>query len=463
MNGVALLVALTSLGVDYSWRTTSDRQQEYTIQIEPEVIKPLGTGQQIQSDVPQEAGQIQRLCIRIGMTPAVHTAAAEQVFRQLLISAGRVASADRSLVVTDNQTTIVWPARSNPEQSFGVTHGWQPDQEGHLAYYVQIDPALLRTLSAGDEIHAAVDPAAGRVVRFVVSAGNKQLPQVAPPPSAATAPAFTGATTPLANSPGRFRSESEDPRLGSRTPPGSATSRAGDFAPPAATTQPTGRSNWSGSVADSYGRTGSTGSGFNSTNVEPPLSDPRGSGFTIPPSNPSFGSQGGLIDSPRGNYAEVGTNRAPPGQYPSNWETQLADARGYSVPPTTAPAYDRGPANYAAQAIQPPPPTYMPPASQPPQLPPTTRYSPPLTDNRVATLPTPQPTNLAATLPSNANLVAPALGQATQDKPWGPLLFVTFALFFSIGGNLYLAYTALEFHNRYRGAIERLRSAARSS
>jgi hypothetical protein len=50
-----------------------------------------------------------------------------------------------------------------------------------------------------------------------------------------------------------------------------------------------------------------------------------------------------------------------------------------------------------------------------------------------------------------------------QEKPWGPLLFVTFALFFSIGGNLYLAYTALEFHSRYRNAIERLRSAARSA
>jgi len=30
-------------------------------------------------------------------------------------------------------------------------------------------------------------------------------------------------------------------------------------------------------------------------------------------------------------------------------------------------------------------------------------------------------------------------------------------------GNLYLAWTALEFHSRYRNAIERLRSAARSS
>ena len=40
---------------------------------------------------------------------------------------------------------------------------------------------------------------------------------------------------------------------------------------------------------------------------------------------------------------------------------------------------------------------------------------------------------------------------------------VLFALFFSIGGNLYLAWTALEFHNRYRSAIDRLRSAARSA
>ena len=92
MNGVALLLALAAPAVDYSWRTAPDRQQEYTIQIEPEILKPLASGEQIQSDVPLEAGQIQRLCIRIGMTPATHTAAGEQLFRQLLVSAGRVAS-----------------------------------------------------------------------------------------------------------------------------------------------------------------------------------------------------------------------------------------------------------------------------------------------------------------------------------------------------------------------------------
>ena len=77
-------------------------------------------------------------------------------------------------------------------------------------------------------------------------------------------------------------------------------------------------------------------------------------------------------------------------------------------------------------------------------------------DNRMAGL----PTNTANTgFPFNN----PMNIQQQQDKPWGPLLFVTFALFFSIGGNLYLAYTALEFHSRYRSAIDRLRSAARST
>ena len=62
-----------------------------------------------------------------------------------------------------------------------------------------------------------------------------------------------------------------------------------------------------------------------------------------------------------------------------------------------------------------------------------------------------------------ASVLPPGTQQPQEEQPWGPLLFVTFALFFSIGGNLYLAYTALEFHSRYRNAIERLRSAARSA
>src|SRR6185369_1095155 len=104
--------------------------------------------------------------------------------------------------------------------------------------------------------------------------------------------------------------------------------------------------------------------------------------------------------------------------------------------------------------------TFQPVANQqpqlPPPLPPAQRPFNNYPDNRVAGLPTNSANNGFLPFSNPTNL------QQQQDKPWGPLLFVTFALFFSIGGNLYLAYTALEFHSRYRSAIERLRSAARS-
>jgi hypothetical protein len=41
------------------------------------------------------------------------------------------------------------------------------------------------------------------------------------------------------------------------------------------------------------------------------------------------------------------------------------------------------------------------------------------------------------------------------------LMVTAFLLFFSLGGNLYLGWTAAEFHQRYRMATERLRSASR--
>ena len=41
-------------------------------------------------------------------------------------------------------------------------------------------------------------------------------------------------------------------------------------------------------------------------------------------------------------------------------------------------------------------------------------------------------------------------------------MIVTFALFLSIGANLYLGWTAGEYYSRYRLATERLRSASRA-
>jgi len=136
---------------------------------------------------------------------------------------------------------------------------------------------------------------------------------------------------------------------------------------------------------------------------------------------------------------------------------------GYGQPPANS-GFDSFRAPPLQNPEAPPAPNYafQPVANQQPQLPPPL---PPAQrpnfntypDNRVAGLSTNNANSFFPPFNNSGNL------QQQQDKPWGPLLFVTFALFFSIGGNLYLAYTALEFHSRYRSAIERLRSAARST
>lgn len=394
MNGVSLLLAVASLSVVYSWRTGVDQQQEYVLQIEPEIVQSLAAGEEIFSDVPSEAGTFQRICIAIlpKDSPATkHGLAAEEQFRQLLISGTRLASRDRSMIAPDAPPTILWPGRPNstPEQSFGVTTGWQPDASGNQQYIVQIDPTVLSTLSVADELYVPVEAAAGRITRFIVKAGREKLPRVTPQ-SQAGQTQFGQPPGQSANSAGRGRYQN----------------------------QTTGGSNWSHAPISDLPRPPSQwSSGFS----DGATSDPRTTRFQPSP-NPQV--------TPRG----VGFETAPPGYGdPAN----AARTGTASYPPATD-AYGR-PYDQTANQRQ---------------------FGTTYPDGRVAGLP-PPPTGYPATnMPGVAN---PNVLPNNQDRPWGPLLFVTFALFFSIGGNLYLAYTALEFHSRYRNAIERLRSAARSA
>src|SRR5437016_779804 len=168
MNGVSLLLTLASLSVAYSWRAGVDGQQEYVLQIEPDIVQTLITRrpgeppEEIYAEIPADAGPFQRLCITIlpkDGAAARHTTAAEEQFRQILISAARYASRDRGVVAPDNAPTILWSARAgaNPEALSGVTTGWQPDASGKQQYLVQIDPAVLSGLALGDEVYVPID------------------------------------------------------------------------------------------------------------------------------------------------------------------------------------------------------------------------------------------------------------------------------------------------------------------
>ena len=133
--------------------------------------------------MPPEVGVVERVLIRVGLTEPRHTQTNITAYRNLLVSAGRTASID-GRGAADPTATIVWPSKTKPELNYNVQYGWQPDPQGVLSYFVQIDPALLQTLAVGDEIRAGVDPAAGRIGRFVIQAGSGDLPKIAAEPVA---------------------------------------------------------------------------------------------------------------------------------------------------------------------------------------------------------------------------------------------------------------------------------------
>jgi hypothetical protein len=57
----------------------------------------------------------------------------------------------------------------------------------------------------------------------------------------------------------------------------------------------------------------------------------------------------------------------------------------------------------------------------------------------------------------------PAASAGGEPATWSSWIFVCCALFLSIGGNLYLGWTAAEFYSRYRKAIERMRGGEKDS
>lgn len=66
MNGIAVLVSLAAVGVDYGWQPSADGQLEYIIQIEPGLLEDLKNGEEIVSEIAPEARGVRRFRIRVG-------------------------------------------------------------------------------------------------------------------------------------------------------------------------------------------------------------------------------------------------------------------------------------------------------------------------------------------------------------------------------------------------------------
>lgn len=475
MNAV-WLVALAALGVQYSYRTGLDRQPEYVLQIEPEVLPALAAGEQIYSEIPSNVGPFARLCLIIlppDGTPAKHTSAAEEQFRQLLVSSARYATRDRNVLASDLPPAILWPGRGagTPEAHYGVSTGWHADAMGQQQFIVQLDPVLVGTLSSGDELYIPIDPAAGRLARFVVKVGKENLPRISQPPQVAldagrSAPADVrnggNAWSAAGGVGGGFLNPGTSDSGGASRQSSLPGENAGREVAPSSWGWPTAGSSARFSANEpSPGRpvepaaavaSGGTGE-YSSRGFVPPAGVPAGL-----PASEMWGPPAASVGPP-GGYAPVGP---PPGYGPASppapgdlasrgYGPVSVDPRGSPYPDMRTAGLPSGPTTAGSAGAGSP--TRGAPAGQAP-----------------GGLPNAAPGSLAAPLPNGTSAgaspagVAPTAGNATEtDRPWGLLLFVTFALFFSIGGNLYLAYTALEYHNRYRSALERLRAAARGN
>ncbi|MHB8970020.1 MAG: hypothetical protein ACYC3X_10115 [Pirellulaceae bacterium] len=66
MNGIAVLIALATVGVDYGWQPGVDNQLEYIIQIEPALVRSLESGREIVSEIHPEARGVRRFRVRVG-------------------------------------------------------------------------------------------------------------------------------------------------------------------------------------------------------------------------------------------------------------------------------------------------------------------------------------------------------------------------------------------------------------
>lgn len=61
--------------------------------------------------------------------------------------------------------------------SLGVDYGWQPTQDGHLEYIVQIEPVTLIAMREGQEVVSQIDPQMRTVRRFRVHVGTEMVPR----------------------------------------------------------------------------------------------------------------------------------------------------------------------------------------------------------------------------------------------------------------------------------------------
>ena len=139
MNGLSLLLALATLGIDVEWEKTPSGDI-YTIRAEPLVIDRLRNGAAIESVVNK----------------------ADLGFTKFRVAVGpRTSQSERIPGMVANE----------------VDYGWRPNEIGGMDYFVQISLERLETLSRGIPLDCEIHSAVRNVNRIFVIVGDQQLPR----------------------------------------------------------------------------------------------------------------------------------------------------------------------------------------------------------------------------------------------------------------------------------------------
>ncbi|MBC7852897.1 MAG: hypothetical protein IAF94_05635 [Pirellulaceae bacterium] len=478
MNGLAVMLCVSVLGVQQTWRTTSEGQLEYVLQVEPTFLASLEQGETITSKLPSTAKEVHRLCLRISAADLKKVPQRTPELPPLASAEERAAQREPDIPVA-----IVVDAQGRSEETTDITHGWQVQSDHRVQYLVQLSPDLLGKLREGDEIYINVYPEAGQIQQFVVLAGQNVLPRKSEKehrhapltvkeqrlvaPAAAEDPTNIygplakepSATSPRSFGPRSAVGRSEPPRL--RNPPRYAVDDEGAEQPVEQPAEQPFTGRYSGDAqhgeAPEDRGPGAAPELFATNPTDETTAEEQsepaslyGPARSIPPraapgEAPAFDrsqfDQSQFANAPVNKPRTTRATLTPPddgNQYLSEEETRL------SQPRANIGAGDGSINNVSTTAAE--------------------EERTDLENNRTASLEAPKRrTGLGAASTKAAKVAAPAVAEGVEPTTWGPWVFTCCALFLSIGGNLYLGWTAAEFYSRYRKAVERMRGENREA
>lgn len=438
MYGVALMLTMATLGVDYGWQPGEDGQMEYIIQIEPELVDTLREGKvDLLSEIPPELQGVKRFRIRVGKGPVPRKGLDEARANGLLPSQETAANQQPKLPIGTK------PGGNFPSNRNGNNNSPATDRGG--------------TQPGANNPNDA--PLPDERDRFTGTGSN---PRDNAFPTVGTTPGINrGSTTKGGNFPNTQQNGDQLQPLPSA--PTNSNQPGNNFNQ--GNTAPLNNGAYQQQQPDPNDRW---------TNGNPPgnrwasLDNPRGVGPELNPANGNF------VNDPRNDPRYNNMNNGLPEVRRDNMQNPMYPNTNYGPPPYQGPvrpdqyAWNAGNqplrdpefSNYGPGSNYGPPPLQRPydMANRQVDYREVASTRPPGSGNANTTQPpAASTTGTLPTTPTKAT-TNERIVDDPNNKPWLPLTFTAMLLFASVGLNFYLGWIANGLYMRYRALLMEMRN-----